>query len=29
MLVIWLRGQDMILGRKWAVEIGVLIDCKN
>jgi len=29
MLVIRLRGQDMILGRKWATEIGVLIDCKN
>ena len=29
MLVIKLRGQDMILGRKWAAETGVLIDCKN
>jgi predicted N-acyltransferase len=28
-LVIQLRGQDMILGRKWAIETGVLIDCKN
>jgi hypothetical protein len=28
-LVVRLRGQDMILGRKWAVETGVLIDCKN
>ena len=29
MLVIRLRGQDMILGRKWAAKTGVLIDCKN
>jgi hypothetical protein len=29
MLVIRLRGQDMILGRKWATKTGVLIDCKN
>ena len=29
MLVIWLRGQDMILGCKWAAEIGVLINCKH
>jgi hypothetical protein len=29
MLVVKLRGQDMILGRKWAAETGVLIDCKN
>ena len=29
MLVIRLRGQDMILGRTWAIEIGVLINCKN
>jgi hypothetical protein len=29
MLVIKLGGQDMILGRKWAAETGVLIDCKN
>jgi len=28
-LVIQLRGQDMILGRKWAAKTGVLIDCKN
>jgi hypothetical protein len=29
MLVVKLGGQDMILGRKWAAETGVLIDCKN
>jgi hypothetical protein len=29
MLVIRLGGQDMILGRKWATEIRVLINCKN
>ena len=29
MLVVRLGGQDMILGRKWAAQIGVLIDCKN
>jgi hypothetical protein len=29
MLVIRLGGQDMILGRKWAIKIGVLINCKN
>ena len=29
MLIIQLRGQDIILGRKWATEIGVLINCKN
>jgi len=29
MLVIQLKGQDMILGCKWAIEIGVLINCKN
>jgi hypothetical protein len=29
MLVVRLGGQDMILGRKWAVETGVLINCKN
>jgi len=29
MLVVRLGGQDMILGRKWAAETGVLIDCKN
>ena len=29
MLVIRLGGQDMILGRKWAIETGVLINCKN
>jgi predicted N-acyltransferase len=29
MLVVQLGGQDMILGRKWAAETGVLIDCKN
>jgi hypothetical protein len=29
MLVIRLGGQDMILGRKWAIEIRVLINCKN
>jgi hypothetical protein len=29
MLVIRLRGQDMILGRKWAAKTGVLIDYKN
>ena len=28
-LVIRLRGQDIILGRKWAVETRVLINCKN
>ena len=28
-LVIRLRGQDIILGRKWAIEIRVLIDYKN
>jgi hypothetical protein len=29
MLVIRLGGQDIILSRKWAVEIRVLINCKN
>ena len=29
MLVIRLRGQDIILGRKWAAKTGVLINCKN
>jgi hypothetical protein len=29
MLVIRLGGQDIILGCKWAVKIGVLINCKN
>jgi predicted aspartyl protease len=29
MLVVKLGGQDMILGRKWAAETGVLIDYKN
>jgi hypothetical protein len=29
MLVVRLGGQDMILGRKWAAKIGVLINCKN
>jgi hypothetical protein len=29
MLVVRLRGQDIILGRKWAAKTGVLIDCKN
>ena len=28
-LVVRLGGQDMILGRKWAAETGILIDCKN
>jgi hypothetical protein len=28
-LIIQLRGQDMILGCKWATKTGVLIDCKN
>ena len=28
-LVVKLGGQDMILGRKWAAETGVLINCKN
>ena len=28
-LVVRLGGQDIILGRKWAVETGVLINCKN
>jgi hypothetical protein len=29
MLVVRLGGQDIILGRKWAAKIGVLINCKN
>jgi hypothetical protein len=29
MLVVGLGGQDIILGRKWAVHTGILIDCKN
>jgi hypothetical protein len=29
MLVVRLGGQDIILGCKWAIEIGVLINCKN
>ena len=29
MLVVRLRGQDIILGCKWAAETGVLINCKN
>jgi hypothetical protein len=29
MLVIGLGEHDMILGRKWFAETGVLIDCKN
>jgi hypothetical protein len=29
MLVVRLRGQDIILGRKWAAKTRVLIDCKN
>jgi hypothetical protein len=29
MLVIKLGGQDIILGRKWAIEIKVLINYKN
>ena len=29
MLVIRLKGQDIILGRKWAAKIRVLINCKN
>jgi hypothetical protein len=29
MLVVQLGGQDMILGRKWATETRVLINCKN
>jgi predicted N-acyltransferase len=29
MLVIRLRGQDIILGRKWAAETRILINCKN
>ena len=29
MLVVRLGGQDMILGRKWAAKIGVLIDYKS
>jgi len=28
-LVIRLRGQDIILGCKWAAETRVLINCKN
>jgi len=29
MLVIRLKGQDMILGRKWAAKTRVLINYKN
>jgi predicted aspartyl protease len=29
MLIVGLGEHDMILGRKWFVETGVLIDCKN
>jgi hypothetical protein len=29
MLVVRLGGQDIILSCKWAIEIGVLINCKN
>jgi hypothetical protein len=29
MLVVQLRGQDIILGYKWAAKTRVLIDCKN
>jgi len=29
MLVVKLRGQDLILGRRWAANLDVLIDCKN
>jgi hypothetical protein len=29
MLVIKLRGQDIILSRKWAAKTGVLINYKN
>jgi hypothetical protein len=29
MLVVKLKGQDIILSRKWAIKIGVLINCKN
>ena len=29
MLVVKLGGQDMILGRKWAADFDILIDCKN
>jgi hypothetical protein len=29
MLVVQLGGQDIILGRKWAIETGVLINYKN
>ena len=29
MLIVGLGEHDMILGRKWFAETGVLIDCKN
>jgi hypothetical protein len=29
MLIVGLGDHDMILGRKWSAETGVLIDCKN
>jgi hypothetical protein len=29
MLVIQLKGQDIILGRKWAAKTRILINCKN
>ena len=29
MLVVKLGGQDLILGRKWAADFDILIDCKN
>jgi hypothetical protein len=29
MLIVWLGGQDIILGYKWATKTGILINYKN
>ena len=28
-LVVKLRGQDLILGRQWAADLNILLNCKN